>query len=317
MIDREPRHPIQVVARRTGLSADAIRAWERRYQAVSPQRAASGRRLYTDEDVERLRLLHEATLAGRRISDLVELSQEQLLALVAEDEAARPPERVAPMPRGAKSAREHLEACRLAVEEMNPVALERALAEASVALTVPVLLQEVVAPFMREVGDAWREGKLRVGHEHMTSHVVRSLLAGLLSTANPTGVGPGLLITTPAGQQHEIGALMAAVLAASDGWRVTYLSPDTPAVEIAAAADRRVRAVAVGITYPPDDESLPGELRKLRQMLPEEIAILVGGRGVVGYRAVLDEIGAIQLADFVELRRALEQFRVRAAEASN
>jgi len=57
-------HPIQVVARRTGLSADVIRVWERRYSVVNPKRASNSRRLYSDEDVEKLNLLRRATSAG-------------------------------------------------------------------------------------------------------------------------------------------------------------------------------------------------------------------------------------------------------------
>ena len=90
----EPRHPIQVVARRTGISADLIRMWEKRYRVVRPGRTSGGRRAYTDADVEKLRLLREATLGGRRISDVAGLSIPELRAMILEDvttTAARPP----------------------------------------------------------------------------------------------------------------------------------------------------------------------------------------------------------------------------------
>lgn len=81
----EPRHPIRVVSARTGLPQDVIRIWERRYRCVCPPRGTTGRRLYTDEDVERLRLLKQAVCAGRRISDVAALETERLRALVSED----------------------------------------------------------------------------------------------------------------------------------------------------------------------------------------------------------------------------------------
>src|SRR5512145_2591390 len=82
------RHPMRVVTRRTGLSADMLRAWERRHEVVTPSRSANGRRLYSDTDIERLGLLYRATLAGRSIGQVAGLSTAQLAALVRKDAEA-------------------------------------------------------------------------------------------------------------------------------------------------------------------------------------------------------------------------------------
>src|SRR5919206_4189304 len=84
------RHPIGVVAERTGLSPDLLRVWERRYRAVEPSRSGDGQRAYSDADIERLRLLRLATTAGRSIGQVARLATEELARLVGEDEAARP-----------------------------------------------------------------------------------------------------------------------------------------------------------------------------------------------------------------------------------
>lgn len=81
----EPRHPIGVVSARTGIPQDLLRAWEKRYDAVVPGRGATGRRLYTDADIDKLRLLKRAVATGRRISDVAALSLEELKALTQED----------------------------------------------------------------------------------------------------------------------------------------------------------------------------------------------------------------------------------------
>ena len=84
----DPRHPIKVVARRTGLTPDVLRVWEKRYRAVSPTRLDTGRRLYSDADVERLLLLRRATLAGRRIGQVAKMPNAELEPLVVDDETA-------------------------------------------------------------------------------------------------------------------------------------------------------------------------------------------------------------------------------------
>src|SRR5918993_3528690 len=90
---REPRHPIRVVAERTGLTPNVLRAWERRYGLVAPGRSEAGQRLYPDADIERIALLAKASHAGRPVGQTAALSLEQLRKLVAEDAehgAARP-----------------------------------------------------------------------------------------------------------------------------------------------------------------------------------------------------------------------------------
>jgi DNA-binding transcriptional MerR regulator len=83
----EPRHPIRVATARTGLSAHAVRAWELRYEAVTPHRSERGHRLYTDEDIYRLRLLSSLTEGGRRIGQVAGLGTAKLAALLQEDRA--------------------------------------------------------------------------------------------------------------------------------------------------------------------------------------------------------------------------------------
>jgi len=304
------KHPIQVVARRTGLSADVIRAWERRYHAVSPHRSATSRRLYSDEDVERLTLLRQATQAGRRIGDIAYLSMKELQELIQRDEAAIAQVPAGVRPGAGQTTRYHVNACLNAVQRLDAVALEAALAEATLALSLPVLLEAVIGPLLCEIGGQWRDGRLRPCHEHMATAQLRSFLGTLLVSGNMADTGPALIVATPAGQRHELGALMAAATAAQSGWRPLHLGPDIPSDEIAfAAMEKQAQAVALSIAYPADDARLPGVLRRLRRQLPEKIAILAGGGAAGGYEDALREIGALRLPDLAALRTLLDRMR--------
>ncbi|MEM9293668.1 MAG: MerR family transcriptional regulator, partial [Acidobacteriota bacterium] len=75
-------HPIRVVARRTGLKTDLIRAWERRYGAIEPQRTAGRHRSYSEEDIHRLLLLRQATESGFPIGQVAQLPTADLEDLV-------------------------------------------------------------------------------------------------------------------------------------------------------------------------------------------------------------------------------------------
>lgn len=315
----EPRHPIGVVSRRTGLKQDLIRAWERRYGAVEPARSDSNRRFYSDADVERLNLLRRAVEGGRSIGQVASLPSDELEALIAEDRAAvaavktrreGKPAVAAAAPPSAQ-VETVLEACLAAVRRLDGADLEDLLQRASVDLGRVALLERVLAPLMERIGELWHQGDLRPLHEHLATAAVRSLIANLQQRQPPAdGSAPRLLVTTPAGQAHEVGALLVAATAAAQGWRVTYLGPDLPAEEIAAAA-RQVgaRAVALSITYPPDDPHLGDELGRLRRLLDEGVALLVGGRAAESYAAALDEAPAQLVDGLGELRELLEALR--------
>src|SRR5687768_1288482 len=163
-------HPMRVVTRRTGLSADLLRAWERRYEVVKPSRSEGGRRLYSDADIERLRLLYRATLAGRSIGQVAELSAEALTVLVRQD-AAADAETEGASHGGPGSefmasppAAGYLTDCIRYVERLDGPGLDATLRRAAVALPAAVLLDGIVVPLLERLGTGWREGTLRPAH---------------------------------------------------------------------------------------------------------------------------------------------------------
>ncbi len=307
----EHRHPIKVAALRSGLSAHVIRMWERRYKAVTPARTSTNRRSYSDQDIDRLILLRRATEAGESIGQIAGLSDDDLRKIVEIDEDYFP----SSYDDGKARFRDpqggdYLKRCLEAAEQLDARALEDTLLEASGELSRPDLLSKVLEPLMYTLGDRWREGKLRVVHEHLASAIVRSFLGNLGSNCSNDDSAPGLVVTTPSGQVHEFGALMVAVAACSAGWNATYLGPQLPAEEIANAAMRKkASAVALSIIYPPDDPRLGPEVRKLRRMLDPNIVLMVGGRSAESYRESFNDIGVHLLKNIAGLGKFLHKLR--------
>ena len=315
---------MRVVTRRTGLSADLLRAWERRYEVVAPARSAGGRRLYSDGDIERLRLLYRATLAGRSIGQVADLSTEALAELVRQDSAADAESGLrtgsgggggggggASGDRGAPpSATDYLNDAFRAIERLDALALDAVLRRAAVALSVVALVDETIVPLLEGVGARWREGSLRPVHGHLASAVLRRVLERLAESASSPFATPNLVVATPVGQVHEFGALLVAATATAEGWRVTYLGPDLPAEDIAEGAIRtRARAVALSIVYPSGDPAVGDELRRLRELLPKGVALLVGGAASAAYGPSRDDIGAMHLESLADLRAELRSLR--------
>lgn len=305
-----PQHPIQVAARRSGLSTHVVRAWEKRYQAVAPKRSGSARRLYSDAEVARLTLLRRVTEAGWRIGDVAGLPDEKLAQLL-KDEGIASTQSLAPAPEiEAPSAEQLVRLALDAVARLDGPALIRILERVATSHSTPAMMETVIAPVMAAVGERWRVGRMRACHEHFVSAHLRSFLGDALAQASTVSEGPVLLVTTPSAQTHEIGALMAAVIAARAGWRVMFLGPSLPADEIAFAADlTRAKAIALSIAYPADDPRLPAQLLRLRTQLQPGVPIFAGGPATAGYARALEQIGAILPDSLSRFDRDLEALR--------
>lgn len=281
-----------------------IRAWERRYGVVDPARDDAGRRVYTSEDVRRLRLLARATDGGRSIGQVAALSTSDLEDLVREDEAARgaSPSTVR-LPDDAPDA---VEGAMARVRALDASGLETLLLRLATIQGVPLLLKNTVVPLFRAIGEEWHNGRLSPAQEHLASTSVRGILARLLAGVPVPAGAPGVVVATPAGERHEIGALLVTATATLEGWRVVHLGSDLAAAEIAAAARQtRARAVAVSAVYAPLPEALRDELLALRKELPDDVILMVGGPATSSLAGDLEVPGALVLADLDELATRL------------
>lgn len=305
--DHHPRHSIAVVSRRTGLSQLVLRAWERRYGVVAPGRTDSGRRRYSDLDVERLSLLGRLTAADHRIGDIANLPLADLRQLVGElvvPAVARP---VSVTPATGDAAA-HLEQAMRAVAALDPAALEGVLTRASLDLGRTALRQELIQPLLERIGDQWRDGSLRIAHEHMASTIVHAFLAAGNAAQVPEPGSPLLIVTAPVRNRHELGALLAASLGLDLGWEVLYLGVDLPAEEIAAAAMQRgARAIFLSLIYPPADLVVATQIEQLRRLVGPGVGLLAGGAAAESYAPSLARIGAVIASTPAAFGAALEE----------
>lgn len=300
-----PRHPVRVAAERTGLSPHLLRMWERRYGVVEPARSGSGQRLYTDAEVERLRLLHRATIGGRSIGGVAELDDEELVELIREDEQgrARAPREGSPAEVGTARA---VEAALEAAGALDEDGLERVLRRAAATAGLPRFLEEVAAPLLRELGERWHAGEVGPAEEHLASAVVRRVVETSMADLGAAPDAPIVVVATPAGERHEIGALLAATAARAEGWRVRYLGADLPAAEIADAVRRTgARAVGLSVVDARGRDAALEEVGALRVLLPDTVTVLVGGAAVGGWRDALVERGVVPVDGLAGLRAAL------------
>ena len=263
MTDPEQTYEIQEVAELTGLSTARLRAWERRYDVVRPERQANGYRAYTASQVALLRAFARLVNAGERIGDLAADSRD---AVIARAEAAAGDARRSP-PSSTPSV--------ATIGTSSRPWCPNALALASASADSP---RKWCSPSPPRSAISGALGKLPIASEHLASEVVVHALKGAIREA--PGEGPLLLAAGLPGERHEWGLLSTLAAAQSEGWQVHYLGADLPLDEVIQAAwTLRPAAVALSASDPElVQRNLPA-LNRFVPRLPPGVRAVIGGRG--------------------------------------
>jgi MerR family transcriptional regulator, light-induced transcriptional regulator len=311
-IDDNPRYPVRLVASKSGISPHVLRAWERRYGAVTPVRTNGGQRLYSELDIRRLQLLRRLTTRGHAIGGLARLPLDEL-ELIAQADAEPTTRLLEHRPPTDRSA-EFRAAALNAARDLEAGELKIVLQRATVSLGVPAFLDEVAGPVIRDIGHGWKEGSLSVAQEHLASAVFQQVLGWIIDAYHVDQNAARLLVATPAGQLHELGALMAAAAAAAERWDVVYLGANLPESEIIQAAKQAgVLAVALSIVNPVTDDTLIEALKTIRRELPAGVDLFLGGFAVSQQTQRFNSVGAQTFTSLAEFRSTLRSLLARVA----
>lgn len=296
---------IAAVERDTGLSKDTLRVWERRYGFPLPGRDAVGERIYTLEQVEKLRIVKRLLDAGHRPGRVVPLPAQQLQELARQtvDQPQRAPPAWA---EGAAEVRAHL----ALIRSHDVPALRSALTRQLSRLGVGRFVTDVVAPLNTAVGDAWLRGQMEVFEEHFYTEalqvVLRQAIAGIPEPAAP-GSTRVLLGTLP-GEPHGLGLLMAEAVLSLEGCRCLSLGVMTPVWDIVRAAKAcRTDIVALSFTGCMNPNQVVDGLAELRLKLPPTMGLWAGGTAPVLHRRRLP--GVQPVATLEELPALLRRWR--------
>lgn len=267
----EDRFRIGELSRRTGLSEHVLRAWERRYGVLDPERSSGGFRLYSPDDERRVRQMQDALARG-----------------LSPAEAARTAVGAGEPVRGPLDLGEAVDRLADALEDYDATRAHDLLSELLATGEVDQVLRETVLPVLRRLGDRWEHGEVSVGQEHFASNLLRARLAGLMQEV-PAPARTALLACPP-GEQHDLPLLIHAVCLSRRGWRTVFLGADVPLPDLVGTAhSTQPDLVVVAATTPAHVGSVIGHLR----LLARATTVALGGRGATVGAA--DRAGALLL----------------------
>lgn len=258
---------IKRVAHLTGINPATLRAWERRYQLLTPRRSPAGYRLYTDDDVAVLARIKRLIDEGLSIGEALERVRISSAPLAAHADAGL------------------IEEVRREIADAL-FTMDRARAQGSWERLerVPPLrrVDEVLMPVLREVGERWARGEIGIADEHYATAFAREKIAALFHEMDGGSMGgPLAIVAGLPGEQHELGLMAAAVHLLDAGWRVIYLGMDVPLDELGrVVAGRHPAMVCTSVMRPVQPEQFDGIVRGLREAIPNGTEVVVGGGGI-------------------------------------
>tara|TARA_B100001063_G_scaffold227686_1_gene238399 strand:- start:1111 stop:2076 length:966 start_codon:yes stop_codon:yes gene_type:complete len=305
----ETKHPIQIVSRRTGLSADVIRAWERRYKAVKPSRSSNGRRLYSDNDVKKLMLLQRIISGGRRIGDIAKLNIKTLEDLVESDESATVIKSSLANRPSTGSVMESFDGCIEAIGELDANKLINLFEVAYQELGPVFLLEDLFAPLVQHVRDECRLGTFRQSQEKFVVELMQSFLL-MNSTKSNKSLNSKILIISPISHNDNLSMLRLSLVCEDSDWMPVYIGTSISADEILFSYEQgRCNLLMVVIDPNGNQQFLPNELRKIRSLIKDD-EILIFGETTSSYQDVIKETGFTAINNIGELRLALDRLKV-------
>ncbi|MCO6414432.1 MAG: MerR family transcriptional regulator [Thiogranum sp.] len=277
--------PIRTVSTLTGVNAVTLRAWERRYGLITPQRTPKGHRLYTPQDVERINRIVELLNQGISVSHV-----KPLIEQAPGDESGSP----------ATGSTDiwltYQDKMIDAIERFDEPALDNAYNDALSLYPVDIVTQRLVTPLLRLLGERWRNRETGVAEEHFFSVYLRNKLGARIHHMNQRGSAPLLLLACLPGELHEIGLLFFALAAVSAGYRVLILGANTPLQQIPGVLDKRpcVGVVLSAVSKPARgvfEIDLPDLVSRV------SIPVFIGGKAAVSWQDKLEEAGIIGLGE--------------------
>jgi DNA-binding transcriptional MerR regulator len=250
------------LSRRTGVSPEVLRAWERRYGLFAPQRTDGGFRLYSASDVLRI------TEMKRLLADGVSANE------AAQRITASPPGNTEPAP-GPSLFEGRRDALLDALRSYDEGSAHTVIDQLLMKYSIETVMQLAFLPVLAEIGELWERGQLTVAAEHFASNLLRRRL-GALTRGWEDGVGPKALLACPPDEEHDLPLLMFGIALGNRGWRITYLGARTPGAELTRTAKELRPAILVLASPDPEAfRSITDVVRDLGDVCP----VAIGGAG--------------------------------------
>lgn len=275
-ISDEPKYTIKSISNQTGVRPVTLRAWERRYNLLEPQRGENRYRLYSERDLAILRWIKKRLDDGLSISSAVNELQGMQRADAWPEAIESAPS--LPQARSTTPPENYITPLYEALVSHNEEETSNLMKEVFAGYDLMTVCMQIISPVMVQIGDAWYHGRIGIATEHFASTYVRGKLLSLLQAYPCKRNAPSFLVGSGPNEQHELGSLMFAALLRTSGYCVEYLGPDIPLDDLAEyAGEQNTDVVILSASMEPTALELKKMQEKLNRLRRPPLFGFAGG----------------------------------------
>jgi len=286
--DAKTHFAIRVLSERTGVGTSTLRAWERRYGLLTPERTPKGHRLYSEKDVKLVEHILVLLEEGHSLSAIARQIKQGLASVEDDDRENQ------------AGVWAHYLADNLqAIYDFSTERVEAIYNEASSLYPVDMVTERLIEPTLTELGNNWQLRERGIGEEHFYASWVRNRLGARFHHAYSQATGARILLACVPGSHHELGLMLFAISALTRGYRVLYLGADLPLDQVSSVVAQSGSRAVVLATRSDLDDATQSQLAKLSTSL--EVPVMLGGMGSDRALPAFEAVGGIRLGSRISI----------------
>ena len=222
-------YPIRTISAMTGVNPVTLRAWERRYGLIRPQRTAKGHRLYTEADIDRIQQILVLLERGIPISQAQQVLDDDQGP--QGEQPGKAGDEQGPSSWDAQSLR-----WRQAIAALDEHAMEAAYSDTLAVFPVDRVHERLLRPLLRSLAAEAGADAAGQARQRFATAFLRNKLGARFHHQASRSTGPKLIAAMPPGDCNDVGLMLAAVAAQARGYRVILLGAGIPADTLVAAS---------------------------------------------------------------------------------
>lgn len=285
-------YTIKQASRLTGISEASLRAWERRYGVVAPQRNESGYRVYDEGALAAVSTMRRLVDDGWSPAEAADAVLKGRIPAVLDEVVGRETSEGVQQP----DAVTHMQRFLTSAAQLDTAGIEESLDGGFALGSFEQVVDSWLFPTLAALGEGWARGEIDVAGEHAASQAVHRRLSAAFDAAGNRSRGPAVVVGLPSGSQHDLGALAFATAIRRRGLDVLYLGANVPVSSWEAAVrSRHARAAVMSVVTAQDRPAAIAVAERLLGQSPVPI-VCAGGASAAnlarGVQTLAPRIGA-------------------------
>lgn len=295
-VDPDDYFPIRILAEKTHVGTSTLRAWERRYGLLTPERTPKGHRLYNRSDIQRVEKIVDLLKDGHSLPHIAELLSVDNINYPEQTQSHLSDFQTESQQTLTTVWSGFIQKTLTSVSDFNIERIDAIFNEASSLYPIDMVTEQLIEPVLTHLGNEWQKHPdSGIAEEHFYSSWLKNRLGARFHHAYSQARGTRIICACAPGTYHEIGLMLFALTALSRGYRVLYFGSDLPLDQLHYVAERSAaKAVVLSVQKIKSDK-----LQKELSLLPDKLKIplFIGGNYQQLNIEALQEAGGILIGD--------------------